>query len=790
MTASDEVAGLPGGEALAALAAQLRGKPGAIREIANRWSEAAGDCGVHAGTVQTAVADVTQEWQGVSATAFAALMSRFGAACRRAEHALKAAAQTLRAVAGTLEDAHVSVESICENLLGEVSRLHAANPNATSSQLSGQISGLTAEAAAAGRPKVAVAQQALGRALEALNGDLNRLSRTFSALPPPGAPGFLQGSATAGGGSSVPGQSKGNRPGTGSGRQRSSAGHGAKVTSASGASPVASGSGGAAGSPVSSGSGGAAGSPVSSGSGAAAASSGGSADTASAVAMGVPALADGPAAPMQVNGWIGQAVKVLAAQGIPAAKLSPRDIWIIIQHESGGDPTAVNDWDCVTLDCLVLTERNWLKHDEVRVGDQTMGYNFRTGRSEWTPITRVVRHEDAPLVRIGNSRWHATVTASHRWVTMPRLKRQYETCPECGWVPGSATNKGNGVAVHRRKIHKIVPAKSAHLRATEPRFVSTDGIRGRDRLVLAAPAETTPGLEITVNEAAILGWIAGDGYLGVREHRPAISVPQSKPAMVERLKVLLKNVPHARCVDDTGGRGPRHVFQLQHEYARDLVVRTGHRGNDVVSIVLAMSTAQRAAWLDGVVDAERTRDTQPGHARPRVVISQTEGPLREAIKLAVYLSGGPASGASGGAASGASGARASGGPLRGKDQWSPCFQVGIGIPIVTGSSLVRADAGRGPVWCLSTVLGSWTAEQDGHIFLTGNSNAAAGTPSAGLMQTIAPTFDAYALPGHGDIYDPVDNIIAGVRYALARYGSLDNVPGVAAVRSGQPYVGY
>jgi uncharacterized protein YukE len=69
-------------------------------------------------------------------------------------------------------------------------------------------------------------------------------------------------------------------------------------------------------------------------------------------------------------------------------------------------------------------------------------------------------------------------------------------------------------------------------------------------------------------------------------------------------------------------------------------------------------------------------------------------------------------------------------------------------------------------------------------------NAAAGTPSIGLMQTIAPTFNAYALPGHNDITNPVDNIIAGTRYALARYGSLDNVPGVVAVHNGQPYVGY
>jgi WXG100 family type VII secretion target len=71
-----------------------------------------------------------------------------------------------------------------------------------------------------------------------------------------------------------------------------------------------------------------------------------------------------------------------------------------------------------------------------------------------------------------------------------------------------------------------------------------------------------------------------------------------------------------------------------------------------------------------------------------------------------------------------------------------------------------------------------------------DSNAAAGHPSKGLMQTIDSTFNSYALPGHTDIWNPVDNIVAGVRYALSRYGSLDAVPGVAAVHSGGSYVGY
>jgi Transglycosylase SLT domain len=71
-----------------------------------------------------------------------------------------------------------------------------------------------------------------------------------------------------------------------------------------------------------------------------------------------------------------------------------------------------------------------------------------------------------------------------------------------------------------------------------------------------------------------------------------------------------------------------------------------------------------------------------------------------------------------------------------------------------------------------------------------DSNAQAGDPSRGLMQVIGTTFNEFKLSGHGNIYDPVDNIIAGVRYALSRYGSIQNVPGVRSVDSGGSYVGY
>lgn len=52
-------------------------------------------------------------------------------------------------------------------------------------------------------------------------------------------------------------------------------------------------------------------------------------------------------------------------------------------------------------------------------------------------------------------------------------------------------------------------------------------------------------------------------------------------------------------------------------------------------------------------------------------------------------------------------------------------------------------------------------------------NAVNGTPSKGLMQVIDPTFRAYAMAGYDkNIYDPLSNMLASIRYAVSTYGSL------------------
>ena len=87
---------------------------------------------------------------------------------------------------------------------------------------------------------------------------------------------------------------------------------------------------------------------------------------------------------------------------------------------------------------------------------------------------------------------------------------------------------------------------------------------------------------------------------------------------------------------------------------------------------------------------------------------------------------------------------------------------------------VLKELGQPASWA-DTVLRRMNQESGGNPNAINNwdSNAKAGHPSQGLMQTIPGTFNAYAGPYRSrGITDPLANIYAGCNYAIHRYGSL------------------
>lgn len=479
----------------------------------------------------------------------------------------------------------------------------------------------------------------------------------------------------------------------------------------------------------------------------------------------------GRATSAQLDAWIRDALKVMKQEGIPG---SYGGILRNTLRESGGDPTVCNTWDinakngtpscgllqCVTMETEILTRRGWLSYDQVHVGDETIGYNPATGKSEWTIITDVVRHENAPVWRIGNGSWYADVTPNHRWWsdTATYVRDGVAVCPECGWVPRGDKAPERGVQVHRNKKRGVQQQRRKV--AYRGEFVRTEDLNSQHRIRLAAPSNTSGTIQLTEEEVRTLAWIQGDGHFYPTVNGYGARIWQSKPEMLSKLRELLGENSLSESVRQRQDHHlPSHCFGLSSSYVTDLLDRSRLFDDGPEVFVLRLSSELRSAWLDSMIDAEGHRQApKRSDWSEYVCIAQVDGPLQEAIKIAVYLEGYRPTPTHTNAE---------------KLGHKPSKLIGMAGPhVAPGMFHTPQVLPNQDVWCVKTGLETWTARQHGFVFLTGN--------------TIRPTFDAHKLPQSAydragvradanNMTDPVANLVTACHYAWKRYGSIDKV---------------
>jgi hypothetical protein len=350
---------------------------------------------------------------------------------------------------------------------------------------------------------------------------------------------------------------------------------------------------------------------------------------------------------------------------------------------------------CVPLDVPILTRRGWLNHADVVVGDETPGYNFDTQQNEWTRITHINRFDSAEVVERSSNRWKIRSTRNHRWVARSSATKKYS------WT----TTDAPGQLTWRVAAPLADDQQSVDITTDEAELLGwllTDGSQWA--------STTLCSFDGCINYARAKGhcgthrrqWLSGQSLKSIKSRggsTPDFSMFawQTKPEGVARLAEILGS--RARY----NGKG----YRLDNVYAMDLLNRTGltsvKNGEELLALLPRLSSAQREAMLAGVVGGDGTNNGR--------TILQDEGPMLTVISTLAYYCGHRVY-------------------VRKRDVGTSGYPnsngvhmaASLALPFVSTYRQGSKSLGYMPVWCPTTELGTWTAQFDGNPVLTGNSN--------------------------------------------------------------------
>lgn len=348
---------------------------------------------------------------------------------------------------------------------------------------------------------------------------------------------------------------------------------------------------------------------------------------------------------------------------------------VVGREVSRGDGKPVT-YACLPKDTTtVLTRDGWKEFKDLSVGMDVLTYNTEKGVSEWKPIQHVVEFDNQPVIKMENSHFEFESTADHRWYGDRRT------------------------------------GKKPHYYVQE--FFTTEEFKSERRILRTAVAEGGD-LDISPEEAGVLGWLAGDGWFkwsGFKRNKEegiGAVITQCEKKYAQGIRELLTSAGVSW--REYNYVGDRVDFHLCPKDTRRLLDKLpfGRINKDELpwtKLVLMLSQPARAAWLEAFYLAEGWLDPKGNK-----ILCQNEGEYLEAARLAIYLEGMV--------------------PVQQDHSFGhPTSFASKGIcknlrfsnrKFLTCQRLTKTVSRNADVFCLTTENSTFVARQGNHITITGN----------------------------------------------------------------------
>jgi len=215
---------------------------------------------------------------------------------------------------------------------------------------------------------------------------------------------------------------------------------------------------------------------------------------------------------------------------------------------------------CVDEETEILTQRGWLKRQDVLVGDITLTLNHQTGFSEWQPIEKINNFNfNGSLISMEGTCHSSLTTSNHRWPIMrqttknniPTLVREWTTSENLNTSHRIIT--GAGCNDIKESTFSDAFVEVVAWTWTEGHLTNTKNKDRKPGLVISQSSTANPGKVISISNAltAVFGSVSsslgngGTGAFGTtprwiqkqRSNRDEVEFRLNSVAAAEILKV-------------------------------------------------------------------------------------------------------------------------------------------------------------------------------------------------------------------------------------------------------------